>query len=237
MTLGDLTGPAAKEEGDPLKAVIDWDLKECTGSATAYAREKSEEPFWPIGLCVAWALRPDVSEAIVLYARHRVGLGVRKVDGWREAQAMLLRALVDARIKASGLRPNEGKRVFVPALEWIDLSIVQRGQFDEVKRPDGSIAYRDVRIEAAELRREWQPETAAARTLREQMAREKDCLNALIERMRENPNDPVPKWVLVTQFPGLSERTFGRLYSQAARDGGSGAWVKGGRRPGKKGMT
>ncbi len=78
-----------------------------------------------------------------------------------------------------------------PAQEWIDLSIVQRGQFDEVRRADGSIAYRDVRIEAAEIRREWRPETVAMKTVRERRAIEKACLRALIERMRETPNGPV----------------------------------------------
>lgn len=132
--------PALGQKEDLLIAQIEWDLKEHMRIPTDYARERSKEPFWPIGLCVAWALRPNVSEAAVLYARHRVGLGIREVNGWREAQATLLRALVEARIEASGVRADDGKRVPVPALEWIDLRIVQRGQFDEVRRQDGSIA-------------------------------------------------------------------------------------------------
>ncbi len=84
----DSAEPGSEKKEDPLlKALIDRDLEEGMGPATAYARQLSEDPFWPIGLCVAWALRPDVSEAVELYARHRVGLGVREVDGWREAQA------------------------------------------------------------------------------------------------------------------------------------------------------
>jgi hypothetical protein len=221
--------PSGKKE-DLLHAQIDQDLEDRMGPATAYAREKSKEPFWPIGLCVAWVLHPDISEAAMLFARHRMGLGVREVDGWREAQATIKNALAGAQVKASAIGPDDGKRVPVPALEWIDLRIVQRVEFDEVRRKDGSIAYREVRIAAAEVRREWPPETAAATTVREQRAREKDCLDALIERMRETPNDPLPKRELLPQFPGLSERRFEQLYSQAARDSGSVAWSKGGRR-------
>ena len=105
---------------------------------------------------------------------------------------------------------------------------MQRGQFDEVRRADGSIAYRDVRIEAAEIRREWRPETGAMKTVRERRANEKACLRALIERMRATPNDPVPKRQLKPQVPGVSERAFERLYSRAVRESGCLAWSKGG---------
>jgi hypothetical protein len=113
--IGDSTKPAPEKKEDPLNALIDQDLLERVGPAIAYARERSEDSSWPIGLCVAWALRQDVSEALVLYARHRVGLGVREVDGWREAKKALRRALVDARIEATCLRPDNGERIPIGA--------------------------------------------------------------------------------------------------------------------------
>jgi hypothetical protein len=232
--IADSNAPPSRKKEDLLHAQIDRDLEEPLGAALAYAREKSKEPFWPIGLCVAWALRADVTEAVVLYARHRVGLGVREVESWRQAQLTLIRALAGAQVEASGMRPDDGKRVSVPPQDWIDLSIVQRGQFDEVRRPDGSIAYRDVRIEARAVHREWPPETAAATKIRDRIRKEKACLVALIEQMKVKPTHPVPKAQLRPKFPGVSERGFEKLYSQAVRESGSVAWSKGGRRPSKK---
>ena len=224
---------AERKEGPLLRARIDRDLKEGMGPATAFARQLSEDPFWPIGLCIAWALRPDVAEAVELYARHRVGLGVREVDSWREAQATLVRALAGKRIEASGVRPEERLRASIPAQDWIDLRIMQRGPYDEVTGPDGSIAYRDVRIEAAAMRRQWRPETQALKTVRERRGIEKACLSELMERMRKTPSDPVPKIGLKSLFPNVSARAFDRLYSQAVQQSGCLAWSKGGRRPTK----
>ena len=134
-----------------------------------------------------------------------------------------------------GGRPDGGERVSIARHEWIDLRIVQLGPYDEVRRPDGTIAYRDVRSDAAKMQKRWRPETPAMRTVREKKASEKACLAALIVRMTETPNDPVPKRELMLAFPAVSERTFDRLYSQAARDSGCVAWSKGGRRRRKHG--
>jgi hypothetical protein len=135
--IGDATKPALGMK-DPLNALINQDLLKRMGPAIAWAREKSEAPSWPIWLCVAWALCPIISEPVVLYARHRVGLGVRVVDRWREVQKTLLRALVNGRIGATGVSPAKGERVPMPSLAWIDLQIVRRRQFDDVRRLDGS---------------------------------------------------------------------------------------------------
>jgi hypothetical protein len=226
-----------KKKDSLLRTLVDRDLEERMGAPVARARQRSEDPFWPVGLCIAWVLGRGRSEAVELYARHRVGLGVREVDGWREAQTAVLRALASGRIKASGFRPQDGVRVPVQAYEWIDLSILQRGHDDEARRLDGSIAYSDVRIEASEIRQEWRIETPAAKTVREKRAAEKACLSRLIERMRETPNHPIPKSKLMPQFPGVSERTFDRLFSEAARESGCVAWSMGGRRPSKKSVT
>src|SRR5271155_1298678 len=75
-----------KKEDSLLRILVDRDLKERMGPVVARARQRSEDPFWPIGLCVAWVLGRGRSEAVRAYAQHRVGLGVREVDGWREAR-------------------------------------------------------------------------------------------------------------------------------------------------------
>ena len=228
------------EERDPedrvdpvVKALIERNLEEGRSVATAHARQQLDGPYWPIGLCVAWVLGPDPSTAADLYAEHRLGMELLPLDGWSEARTTLLQALAAGRIEALGVGTDESTRVSIPAQEWIDLRIVQRGPYDEVRRADGSIAYRDVRIEAATMRHRWRPETQAMKTVRERKAIDRACLSALIERMRKSPNDPVPKKELKPQFRGVSERAFERLYSQAVQESGCLAWGKGGRRPSK----
>jgi transcriptional regulator GlxA family with amidase domain len=96
---------------------------------------------------------------------------------------------------------------------------------------DGSIAYRDVRVAATQMRQEWRPETQAVKTTRERRASEKACLARLKELMRANPTAPVPKARVRPDFANVSARTFDRLYSQAVRDSGASAWGAPGRRP------
>ena len=69
-------------------------------------------------------------------------MGVIHVDGWVGARTSLLRALTAGKIEALGVRRDDDQRVLIPAHEWIDLRIQQRGPYDEVGRADGSIAYR-----------------------------------------------------------------------------------------------
>jgi len=229
------------EERDPedrvdpvVKALIERNLEEGRSVATAHARQQLDGPYWPIGLCVAWVLGLDPSTAADLYAEHRLGMELLPLDGWAEARTTLLPALAGGGIEALGVHPEESVWASIPARDWIDLRIMQRGPYDEVRRADGSIAYRDVRIEAATMRRQWRPETQALKTVHERRANEKACLSALIERMRKTPSDPVPKMELKPLFPGISARAFDRLYSQAVQQSGCLAWSKGGRRSRKQ---
>ena len=214
-----------------IKALIDRDLGERTGAAIAYAREQLEGPYWPIGLCIAWIMSADPDAAVELYARHRVGMELTPVDGWGEAQMKLVRELKAGHVEAWGNRSEGGERVAIGRQEWIDLRIVQRGPYDEVRRLDGSIAYRDVRIEAAAIRKACPPETPALKSARDKRARERVCLAALTQLMKEAPNDPVPKLEVKRRFPDVSKRAFDRLFTQAAGESGCVAWSKGGRRP------
>jgi hypothetical protein len=132
-----------EDNEDPhLEALIARDLEKGMGVTKKYADKLIGDPFWPIGLCVAWVPGGDPSDASQLYARHRLGMGVIHVDGWVGARTSLLRALAGGKIEALGVRPDDNQRVSIPAHEWIDLRIQQRGPHDEVGRADGSIAYR-----------------------------------------------------------------------------------------------
>ena len=108
--------------------------------------------------------------------------------------------------------------------------VAQRGPYDEIQRPDGKLAYRDVRIDADIVRKRWRPETPAIRTARQKLEVENACRAAIIERMRKAPNDPVPKATLKRDFPTISKRMFDGLYAEASRESGCGAWSRGGRR-------
>jgi hypothetical protein len=241
-----------EDNEDPyLKALIARDLEKGMGVNKKYADKLIGDPFWPIGLCVAWVLGGGLSEAAQLYARHRLGMGVIHVDDWVRARTSLLRALTGGKIEALGVRPDDDQRVSIPAHEWIDLRIQQRGPYDEVGRADCSIAYRDVKVESAGMRAEWpapeaakaeaaekqeseavEPpaETPATNRARYKLESENGCREALKERMRANPNDPVPKGKLRLDFPEVSGRAFHHLFRQAVRETRCLAWSRAGRR-------
>ena len=226
-------------EVDPqLEALIERNFKEGMKVTKTYALERSKDPFWPIGLCVAWVLGRDPSKATRIYARHRLGIGVIHVKGWIDARTSLLRALAAGKIEALGV--GDGRRVSIPAQEWINLRIQQRGSCDEVAHGDGSIAYRDVRVASAKMRDEWpvreaakdqapeqqkseavEPpaETPAMKEARDRQENERACLNALMERMSADPDVPVAKEKLRQDFSKISERAFDRtLFTSQSRN-------------------
>jgi hypothetical protein len=200
-------------------------------TSVTYALGQIEDPFWPIGLCIAWAHGREKSKAALFFARRMVFGEARPSKEWADARTTLRRALAGGRISALGLRRQDRKRVSIPALEWIDLRIEQRGLFDEVTDRDGlMIAYRSVRIAAESMRQEWPAETAAAKKAPEKLDGESACLEALKQRMREKPNEPVAKKTLAREFSDISERALDRCYSRAARETSAVAWAKPGRR-------
>jgi hypothetical protein len=295
MSGRDFLDPAGRgQKIDPqIQALVDRGLKEGMRSTTLYALERSKDPFWPIGFCVAWVLGRDTSKAVRLYARHRVGIGVVHVKGWGDARTSLVSALAAGKVEALGVRDADGRRVSIPAPEWIDLRIQQRGPYDEVRGADDSIAYHDVKIVSVQMLNAWpapeavkdgapekpeirggelpaqapaakgpndkqlgersespaetaamekapekqgtkagEPpaETPAMKRTREKQEQEQASLKALMDCMRADPNDPVPKGKLREDFPGITERAFDRLFSHASRETDCAAWSKAGRR-------
>ncbi len=41
-------------------------------ATVTYALGQIDDPYWPIGLCVAWVIGREKSKAVRLYSRHRV---------------------------------------------------------------------------------------------------------------------------------------------------------------------
>ena len=293
MSRRNFLDPARREQKiDPrVKALVDRGLKEGMRSTKLYAVEGSKDPFWPIGFCVAWVLGRDSSKAARLYARHRLGIGVVHVKGWIDARTSLLRALATGKVEALGVREADGRRVSIPALEWIDLRINREelttksdertiylrtatlrlrphrcaihgrslrrseapekpkikggelrahaltvnGQSDKQQDEHSEFAGRngsdgEGARKARSTAGEPPAETPAMKRAREKKEREQACLTTLVERMRADPNDPVPKVKLRKNFPGISSRAFGALFSQATREPGCAAWSKAGRR-------
>jgi hypothetical protein len=223
------------DEGvDPvLKALIKRGLKGGYRVTAPYAREQLQEAYWPIGLCIAWVLKRSHDEASEAYAHHRVGIGLAPIAGWTDARTALIRALAAGEVVALGIRPDNDQRIQISAAEWIDLRIRQRGMYDEIwratSRNDQSIVYRDVRIGAQKMQARWPLQTHATKAAFER--REAELLEKLKTRMLESRDKPTrTKKELMQEFPNVSKRAFGRLYTQSSFETGSVAWSKGGRR-------
>ena len=196
-----------------------------------YALEATRNPYWPIGLCISWILTRELDAAAKRYARHRLWTEARSADGWSDALKALVRRLAAGELEAVGLGCGDDQRAPIPALAWLDLRIVQRGPYDEVRRSDGAEAYRDVRLLAQRVCELWPAMTRARESAAAKSKAETQCLEALKRRMQADPDHPIPKKKLKPEYPNLSQRAFERLYSQAARDTGASAWSAPGARP------
>jgi hypothetical protein len=223
-----------RQKIDPFRAFVERNLVEGLPAILTYARQQEGSGFWPLGLCIAWVLGRELSQAAEIFARHRAGME-HGPGSWPEALDEVVRGLQAGTLVAVGIRTATDVRVWIPTIEWLDLSIVRRGFYNEVWRLDArgklSPAYYDVRIVAKQMRKEWPAETAAKKRARERLDTECACFENLKQRMREKPNEPVAKKTLAREFhPAISERAFNRCYAQAVRETGAVAWTKAGRR-------
>lgn len=77
----------------------------------------------------------------------------------REAARALWDALRDEYLAASGIDPETGRRVAIPALDWHELKPVQaHGEVDELRHHQLGTGFRDVLLAAADLQRCWPPQ-------------------------------------------------------------------------------
>ena len=129
---GELTAEEAEE------ALAERGLKGTLGSTIQYALDATRNPYWPIGLCISWILTRELDAAAKRYARHRLWAEARSADGWSDALKVLVRRLAVGELEAVGLGCGDERRAVIPAFEWLDLRIVQRGPYDEVRGNDGA---------------------------------------------------------------------------------------------------
>ena len=128
-------------------------------STIVYACQKADNAFWPIGLCIACVARQDTAGAIKLFARRRVKRSFQSAE-WANARTRLVNGLGAGDVQSRGLLPSGKTHVPIPAVEWMDLQVRQRGPNEDVLHADGSFAYHDVRIAAAQMLRHWPSKTA-----------------------------------------------------------------------------
>ena len=209
---GELTAEEAEQ------ALAERGLKGTLGSTIQYALEATRNPYWPIGLCISWILTRELDAAAKRYARHRLWTEGWSADGWSDTLKALVRRLATGELEAVGLGCGDDQRAPIPALAWLDLRIVQRGPYDEVRRSNGAEAYRDVKLLAQRVCELWPAMTRARESAATKRKAETQCLEALKRRMQADPDHPIPKAKLRPEWPDVSQRTFDRLHGQAARD-------------------
>jgi len=100
-------------------------------STIVYACQKADNPFWPIGLCIAWVARQNTAGAIKLFARRRVKRSFQSAE-WANARTRLVNGLGAGDVQSSGLLPSGKTHVPIPAVEWMDLQVRQRGPNEDV---------------------------------------------------------------------------------------------------------
>jgi hypothetical protein len=172
-----------------------------------------------------------------------------------------MKRLGEGRIQAFGQPAQGGERVEIGAVKWIDLRIMMSAQRDEVRNANGSYAYHDTRIAAAQMRELWfseprsypakppEPDVAteqesgngpasveasATDSASARQAAERACQQELERLMRAAPDAPIAKAELRLSFPGVSDRAFDRAFTQAAVNTKSPEWTKAGRRKKKE---
>jgi hypothetical protein len=97
--------------------------------------------------------------ATKLFARRRVKRSFQSAE-WANAKTRVVNGLGAGDVQSRGLLPSGKTHVPIPAVEWMDLQVSQRGPNEDVVHADGSFAYHDVSIAAAQMLRHWPSKTA-----------------------------------------------------------------------------
>ncbi len=192
----------------------------------------AEKSAWPFTLAAAWILTRDVEEAFKLWRSHKFwGRALWQEAPWHKAQTELWHRLACGQAHATGIKPGATKRVAIPAVEWSDLTWMRIGQVDLISFQRGrSAVYRDVLIVAVDVYRFWPRPKPSALEAASTIADEVRCKAALVEVMRADPGNPIPKETLKLKFPGVSGHGFDRAFAEAAKEAPAPAWCAPGRR-------
>jgi hypothetical protein len=194
-----------------------------SGAFQLYATQQFAEPYWPLGLCIAWVMERNEERAIATFVARLIGSGSVTLERWPEARSALQRGLAGGEVTASGLQGEV--RVEIPPRDWIDLNIRQHGLYEEVWRATSKKNLSVYRIAKKQMLEQW-----PVQVTRQKDESEKLCLEALKTLMMAAPRKPTPKRELIKRSPTVSRRAFDRIFSQASKESGCLAWRRGGRR-------
>ena len=103
--------------------------------------------------------RQNTAGAIKLFARRRGKRSFQSAE-WANAKTRLVNGLGAGDVQSRGLLPSGKTHVPIPAVEWMDLQVRQRGPNEDVVHADGSFAYHDVSRAAAQMLGHWPSKTA-----------------------------------------------------------------------------
>lgn len=200
--------------------------------AIGSAPNPMEKADWPFTLAAAWILTREPIQALKASMEYEFwGRVLCRDSRKQQAQTDLWHQLRSGRAHATGVKAGSEERVAIRAVEWNDLTWMRFGTGDIISFRGGrSAVYQDVRIEARDIYRlrpvRKPSEVKAAATA----AAETRCRQALVELMRADPGNPIPKETLKLKFPGVGGRGFERVFAEAAEEAPAPAWRAKGRR-------
>jgi hypothetical protein len=198
-----------------------------------------KESYWPFALVMAWIATREASAAMGAWNSYMTwGATQFTIEPlFVDAREHLLAALREGRVVASGRAELQGARRKIGAIEWVDLRLVRYGGHDRFYRGEASVAYTDVVVNARQVRAIWPEPNPSQGKVLHTIAEETEAKRRLMTLMLERPDAPIPKPQLKPDFPGLSERGFDRIYSEAVAEAKAPAGSTPGRRPRQLGQT
>jgi hypothetical protein len=193
--------------------------------------EEIRRPFFPFSLAMAWVSAREEPAAAQLYCLYRTwGNSLFLTEpGLVRSRNELLTAARQGRVDIRGRTGPSASHLKIDSLECLGLRLVRCGNHDRFSRDDGSVAYYDVVVGAKEIRALWPKLRPVEEKKRFTMAAETAAFRRLVELMRQRPNQPSPKAELIKLF-NISERGLNRIFSLAAEEANTPAWLAPGRR-------
>lgn len=196
----------------------------------AWINEQFRRQFWPIELCIAWALMRSEVGAAEAWLSHRFSSNV-PVEGWAAAAAALVENLRSDALAAEGADAH-GERRALTAAEWRNLELVRIGAHYRACSAAKVHQFLDIQLRRSDVQKRFPASAAVTQRVSGSIAKERACKVELIKLMTANPNAPISKNQLKKrrEFEGLSKRAFERVFVAAALEAQTPAWSKAGRR-------
>ena len=187
--------------------------------------------FWPFAYAMAWAARKNQDEALQTWMKYRFwGATLFLFDEvLLDAQEKVFIALRSRSLSSLGRKSPTSHLEEIVFSDWLDLRLERFGSHDRFRDDLRKRWFFDVMVDSREVLQLWPEQTAGALSVSRTIADVTTCKAELVRLMALNPHAPVSKAELKKQFPNVSQRGFGRAYTEAAMKAGP-AWSAAGRR-------